>query len=419
MSLYGVMRTSVSGMNAQANRLATVAENIANVNTTGYKRASTEFSSLLLNSCPGNYNSGSVLSNIRYAVGEQGSLLNTNSVTDLAIGGDGFFVVTDNAGMPFLTRAGSFVPDGNGDLVNAAGFFLMGYRIGSGGSTATVNGYTGLDVVSLADLELAAAPSTEGIFTANLPSDAEVIAAADLPSTNAAGATYTAKSSLVTYDNLGKEVVLDIFYSKTAAGTWEMAVYDHADAPATGEFPYASGPLAVTALSFDATTGKLTPASADSLSINIPGGATLDLDLAGMTQLATDYTVVKATVNGNPPGNPKLIEIAHDGFVYATYGNGVRVPVYRIPLASVTSPDNLEPLAGNVYAATSGSGDVQIGFAGTGSLGAILSGALEQSTVDLASELTTMIDSQRSYSANSKVFQTGSELMDVLINLKR
>ena len=133
MSLYGVMRTSVSGMNAQANRLATVAENIANVSTTGYKRASTEFSSLLLNSCPGNYSSGSVFSNIRYAVGEQGSLLNTNSVTDLAIGGDGFFVVTDNAGMPFLTRAGSFVPDGNGDLVNAAGFFLIGYRIGSGG----------------------------------------------------------------------------------------------------------------------------------------------------------------------------------------------------------------------------------------------------------------------------------------------
>ena len=122
MSLYGVMRTGVSGMNAQANRLSTVAENVANVNTTGYKSSSCEFSSLLLSTCAGSYESGSVLTDVRTHIGTQGSLINTASVTDLAISGDGFFIVADEDGTPYLTRAGSFVSDGDGALVNAAGF---------------------------------------------------------------------------------------------------------------------------------------------------------------------------------------------------------------------------------------------------------------------------------------------------------
>jgi flagellar hook protein FlgE len=116
MSLYGVMRTGGSGMNAQSNKLSTVADNIANVNTTGYKRASTEFSSLVLQSGTGNYNSGSVETHVRYAISDPGTLNFTTSATDLAIQGNGFFVVNDARGTPFLTRAGSFVPDGQGNL---------------------------------------------------------------------------------------------------------------------------------------------------------------------------------------------------------------------------------------------------------------------------------------------------------------
>ena len=127
MSLYGMMRTGVSGMNAQANRLSTVADNIANAGTTGYKRSSTEFSSLIIPNVTGNYTSGGVTTSVRYATSQQGDLKYTTSTTDLAINGDGFFVVQDPSGKPFLTRAGSFVPDGDGRLVNAAGFYLMGY----------------------------------------------------------------------------------------------------------------------------------------------------------------------------------------------------------------------------------------------------------------------------------------------------
>jgi flagellar hook protein FlgE len=419
MSLYGIMRTSTSGMSAQADRLATVADNIANVNTTGYKRASTEFSSLLIDSCTIQYTSGSVVTHVRHSIGEQGSLQSTTSVSDLAVRGNGFFIVSDAGGTNYLTRAGSFIPNEAGELMNAAGFYLMGYRLESGDPNVVVNGYTGLEVVKLSELALAASPSTEGDFIANLPSNAAITAAGNLPSANAATAEFAGMSSLVTFDNLGNEVVLDIFFAKSAAGQWEMAVFNKADAPAAGTFPYASGPLAATTLDFDATTGHLTAASANSLAVPIPNGGILDLDLSQLSQLATGYTVLSAAVNGNPPGGVELLEISKDGTVFATYENGSRVAVYKIPLADVQSPDNLTALAGNVFLPNQDSGDVRVGFADSSNLGQIASSTLEQSTVDLATELTNMIDSQRSYTANSKVFQTGSELLDVLINLKR
>lgn len=416
MSLYGVMYTSVSGMAAQANRLSTVAENVANVNTNGYKRASTQFASLLLNQFGGEYESGSVLTTVRNGIGEQGNITGTTSVTDLAVSGNGFFVVSGADGTPYLTRAGNFVPTSDGRLVNAAGMALMGYPTGASG---TVNSFAGLQNITLSSLELKAAPSTSGEFSANLPSGADIIDAAALPSTNAATATYSAKSSLTVYDNLGGEVTLDIYFSKTADNTWEATVFNHADAPADGGFPYASGPMATTTLDFDAASGKLTAASAKSLSVAIPNGAAVSLDLSQMSQLASDYAVLSASANGNAPSSVDRLDIGKDGLMTAIYQNGTRVPVYQIPLAYVASPDLMAALPGNVFQPTADSGDVQIGTPQQGGLGDILSGSLEQSTVDLASELTSMIDAQRSYSANSKVFQTGADLMDVLLNLKR
>ena len=135
MGLYGMMRTSVSGMNAQANRLSTVADNIANSSTTGYKKASTEFSSLVLESGGSAYESGSVETRVRYGISEQGTFKFTTSVTDLAVKGDGFFLVSNENDQTYLTRAGSFVKDGTGDLVNAAGYRLMGYSLAPGAPT--------------------------------------------------------------------------------------------------------------------------------------------------------------------------------------------------------------------------------------------------------------------------------------------
>lgn len=414
-----MMRTGASGMAAQSSRLGTVADNIANMSTTGYKRASTEFSTMVLDAGAGSYASGGVESHTRYAISGQGPLSYTTSATDLAVRGGGFFLVSGPAGQIYMTRAGSFVMDGEGRLVNAAGYSLMGYPLANGDPNVVANGYAGLEVINIADLAMQATPSTEGRLYLNLPAGADDIPAANLPSANAATASFTGKTSLVTYDNLGAEVILDVYSSKMADGTWEVAVFDRSQAAAGGGFPYLTGPLSTVTLTFDPTTGKLDAASPTSIDIPIPNGATLALDLSQSSQLAAEYTVLDPVVNGNAPSDVERIEISDTGELYAVYRNGARVATHRIPLADVKSPDNLQPLAGNVYVATAASGDVRIGFAGAGGFGTMVSGALEQSNVDLASELTTMIESQRNYTANSKVFQTGADLMDVLVNLKR
>ena len=399
MSLYGVLRTGVSGMNAQSTKLGTIADNIANTGTIGYKAASTQFSTLVLESGKNNYNSGAVSAEVRRAISAQGSLSYTTSATDLAIEGSGFLIVADPNGTPYLSRAGSFVIDGaTGNLVNTGGYTLLGYPLDNGKN-------------------LQARPSTAGVFSVNLPSN-EPVVTGSVPGDNLADSAYTVKSSVIAYDNLGNPVTLDVYMTKTSEtpAEWEMAVYDQATAASGGGFPYTSGALVTDTLAFDAC-GTLT--SAPSLDIPVPGGATLSLDLSGTTQLATTYTPVNVEIDGNAPSAISGVIIDQDGVVLASYENGARVPVYRIPLATVSSPDNLTPVAGNAFAVTTQSGDMQIGFPTEGGRGSLISGALEQSNVDMASELTDMIVAQRDYAANSKVVQTSSELLDVLMNLKR
>lgn len=419
MSVYGLMRTSVSGMAVQADRMGTVSDNIANVNTTGYKRSSTEFSTFVPEATTFQYESGSVSTTVRRSISEQGSFSYTKSVTDLAVNGNGFFIVSGpNQGIA-LTRAGSFVPDSAGNLVNASGYTLLGYNMLNGSGDVVVNGSAGLEPVNIGDLALLATPTTTGSMKANLPSSATAVAAANLPSTNSAGAAYSAKTSLVAHDNLGTEVTLDIYFTKTAANTWEVAVYDRAAAGAGGGFPYSSPALSTTTLNFSGTTGALDTSGATSINIPVPNGLTANLSFTGSTQLASDFAVRDPTMNGNAPVSVSRIEISNQGILTAVYENGSRVPTYRIPLASVPSVDNLTPISGNVFLPSAKSGDLIIGPAAANGLGTIASGALEQSTVDLAGELTTMIEAQRSYSANSRVFQTGAELMDVIVNLRR
>ncbi|MCO4315665.1 flagellar hook protein FlgE [Phyllobacterium sp. 21LDTY02-6] len=420
MSLYGMMRTGVSGMNGQANRLSTVSDNIANSSTAGYKRASTEFSSLVLPSSGGAYNSGGVETTVRNHISDEGSLRFTTSSTDLAVKGNGFFLVSNGSGTPFLTRAGSFVEDPNGFLYNTGGFYLMGYPITNGNVNPVVNGYQGLERISLAQNDLIAEPSREGIFTANLPAGASIVAAADRPPTNTtASAQFTAKSSVQTYDNLGNVVVLDVYFTKTADNNWEVAVYDKANAAASGGFPYTPpAPLTTENYAFDPVTGKL--ASADkSISVTVPNGQPLEIDFSNTKQLAGDYTPIAVKIDGNSPSPIEDVTIGADGVVVANYKNGTTRAIYRIALADVPSPDNLQVLNGNVFATSAESGDVQIGFPDSGSFGTLKSGALEESNADIAQELTDMIEAQRNYTANSKVFQTGADLMDVLVNLKR
>jgi flagellar hook protein FlgE len=195
-------------------------------------------------------------------------------------------------------------------------------------------------------------------------------------------------------------------------------VFDQAGATPGSSFPYTGGPIGTADLTFDTTTGKLTGA-VTSVTANVPGGASLKIDLSGMKQLGTGFMISDGAVNGSAPGTIDKVQISTDGTIYAQYKDGSTKALYKIPLADVQSPDNLTVLPGNVYAQGTDSGSIRIGFANEGRQGSIVSGALENSNVDIAEELTDMIAAQRSYTANSKVFQTGSDLMDVLVNLKR
>ncbi|MBX9456646.1 MAG: flagellar hook protein FlgE [Rhizobium sp.] len=431
MSLYGMMRTGSSGMNAQASRLSTVADNIANSGTTGYKAASTEFSSLLLPSVSGNYNSGAVQTDIRYGISNQGALQYTSSTTDLAINGGGFFVVEDTSGVPYMTRAGSFVPNGSGELVNAGGYKLLGYPYTTDDPTPVVNGYAGLEPIKISSDGLIATGSTFGEFIANLDASADIVDPADLPSdTSGVDTDYTHKTSIKAFDTLGNEVLFDVYFSKTGDNTWEMAIFNAAGRDATsGSFPYAVDSLVVPQipLEFDPTTGKLTAASEPDATVVLPGADAgglvpnmleMTLDFTSLTQLSYDFTI-RAEVNGNAPSEVEKIQVSGDGVVYAQYENGDLLPMYRLAMATVQSPDQLNVISGNVYSQSNESGIVILGFPGANGMGSIVSGALENSTVDIAEELTRMIESQRTYTANSKVFQTGSDLMEVLVNLKR
>jgi flagellar hook protein FlgE len=418
MSLYGMMRTSASGMGAQANRLGAVSDNIANSSTVGYKAASIEFSSLVLEAGTSDYAPGAVESHIRHANSQQGAFRYTASVTDIALKGDGFLMVQGSDGKNLMTRAGSFIKDGDGSLVNAAGYKLLGYNTIGGNAGAVTNGTAGLVPVNLAALSLQATPSTAGELTVNFPSTAASVAAGSLPSDNVAGSSYTAKTSLVAYDNLGAEVVLDVYSTKsTTPGVWDVAVFDRSKST-NGGFPYAGGALTSASLTFDATTGKLVTPATGKLSVSIPNGSPLALDMSKVTQLATDYSVVNATVNGNAPSTVDTVEISSDGTLSAVLKNGSRISAFQIPVARVVSPDNLTTVAGNAFQLSDASGNIQIGLAGRDGNASIISSALEQSTVDLASELTDMIQAQSSYTANSKVFQTGADLVAVLNNLR-
>ena len=417
MGLYDAMNASVTGMAAQSNYLANIGQNISNSGTVGYKQADTQFSTLVDQSAVGQTSAGGVSSDTRLAISRQGTLESTTSSTDLAVSGSGFFVVSNASGQQFLTRSGSFVPDSSGNLVNAAGYYLNGYSLANGAPTMASNSLTGMSVVNVSSSSLSATPTTTGTLTANLPATDTIVAAANLPSANVASSTYDEKTSMVMYDNLGGSKTIDLYMSKTSANTWQVSAFDHSTASASGGFPYSSGPLTTQTLNFSAANGQLAASSASSMSIAIPGGSTMTLNLSGMTQLAGSYAVSASTVNGNAASSVSSVTIASDGTLSYQLTNGSTVAAYKIPLADVPSPDNLLASTGNVYSPNILSGQASVGTAGTGQLGTIKSSELEQSTVDIATELTNMIVAQRAYQANSQMFKCGADVMSTLIQM--
>lgn len=430
-----MMGTSVSGMLADSNWLSTISQNVSNANTTGYKNEETNFAAIVDQVGASSGAGGGVNTSDLSLNSAQGNVVGTSTTTDLAVQGDGYFVVSDSSGDLFLTRNGSFTPDNQGNLVNSAGYYLMGYNVQNGSTGGSSNSLAGMTKINVTTSGEAATPTTSGTLAVNLPSTATAVTtAADLPSANpASGVSYTDETSLVTYDNLGGTETVNVYYTNLGPDgngndTWEVTAYNAADAATGGGFPYSSGPLATATMTFSSTNGTLTglsnvsgtgaSATGNDLSFTVPNGQTMSLDLGGTTQLAAKFSVNAATANGNAPSSLTGITFNTDGTLNFQYSNGETSPGYEIPLATVASEDNLTSVNGDAFQANQKSGSVRVGTPGSSGFGTVVSSSLESSTVDLATELTQMIEAQSAYQANSKVFQAGANLLDILNNLK-
>ncbi|RFC65461.1 flagellar hook protein FlgE [Fulvimarina endophytica] len=400
MSINGVFRTSVSGMNAQANKLSAVSDNIANSSTTGYKRADVEFSTLVLDSGGGGaYQSGSVLSQTRRDITQQGSMTSSTSATDLAIEGDGFFIVQSEGGQDAYTRAGAFVQktivDDNGAevtyLVNAAGQRL-----------STKN-----EANQTVPITLPVNQNIAPVATENMDMKFQ------LPSSAVVGDKQT--TSVVVYDQLGTPQTIRVTAEKTAgaaagtpptSGTWNFNFTNEAGASIATAGPIAFG-----------LNGNPT-AAAGAVNLALADGSPVVGTFSGLTQFNAPFSS-EMSANGNPAGFYESFSVTSGGVVTGRLGTGQTKEIATLSLARFKSADQLEVQTGNLFFETRDSGAAQFGKAGDAGFGTTRSGALEESNVDIAEELTAMIVSQKNYTANSKVFQTGSEMLDLLVNLKR
>ncbi|MBY7649306.1 MAG: flagellar hook protein FlgE [Candidatus Liberibacter europaeus] len=431
MAILGAMKTAMSGMDAQSNRVSAVSDNIANINTIGYKRTGISFSSLLFPQDGVSHVSGGVETVEKDMISEQGALIHTASNTDLAIQGGGFFIVKDSDDTHYLTRSGDFDINNEGYLENTAGHVLLAYPLDESFPSMVLNGFQGLEKVNVRNFALQAIPTTEGFISANLDKDAKIITENNTPKNNKTSDNieYTNKSSFVAYDELGSQVIYDLYYTKIGSEKWEVSIFRQDQSTDNG-FPYNIGldknnrasPLSTVVLSFNPNTGSLEDHTADSIYFddNTSGvNNHIKIDMKKMTQVAGGFVPQKTAINGHPPGIVKDFAVSKDGIVDLIYGDGRRSSVYRLAIGTVPSVDNLQPCDGNAYLPTIDSGGISIGFPGDEQRGEIFSGALETANVDIANELTELIEAQRNYAANSKVFQTGSDFMDILISLKR
>ena len=526
MSLYGAMFSAVTGLQAQSQSMSIISDNISNLNTVGYKATVNEFSTLVTTQATDTaYASGGVLSHPRQLIDTQGLLQASSSPTDIAITGQGFFVVNTNSaggtsGLNLYTRAGSFVTDLNGNLVNTGGFYLQGWPTDTLG-----NVLPGIDTSTTQDLQTV----NVNVIKGSAQATSQISIGANLPASAATG--QTENTNIVIYDSLGLSHNLGWTWTKGGANQWDLNIaspagsanitlrdssanpyaasgrIDFSGQPTAGEtisiggttYTFVAGPpaagqvqigadLATTVANIVATVGdaRVTQGGgSDTGSIFIQqsaAGAALTVDASGTAEAAQTaaYTVPALTAatpgvtfagdgtpagfnvssadltwtdgalpstvalklgtvgqgdgltqfdstfvtnfaqqDGVPFGNYSGVAIADNGIVSALFDNGVVRPIYQLPLATFSNADALNAHTGNAYAPSTASGNPLINLPGVGPAGQIKSGALEASTVDLATEFTNMIVSQRAFSASSKVITTADQMLSDLTNIIR
>ncbi|WP_028006974.1 flagellar hook protein FlgE [Solimonas flava] len=399
---------ALSGLNAASSDLNVTANNIANVNTTGFKSSRAEFADLFPISAYG-------LSSTATGVGvrtsrvaqqmTQGPINTTSNTLDLAISGEGFFTLSDNGSMVY-TRAGAFGTDKNGYVVNAAGQRLQVFPPTSNGS---------FDTARLADLQLSTSTNpplaTSGIdANVNLPSSASAPTTTPFDATDPASYNYTRSTQV--YDSLGTAHQAALYFVKGAtANSWDVHVQiDGADA-GSSTLTYSDSGTLLTPANGQIALPTYTPTSG-------AAAMNLSLDLGKSTQYGEDFAVNSLTQDGYTTGSLTTIEITAEGIVQARYTNGQATPLGQVALARFPNPQGLQQLGDTGWGETFAAGQPIRGGGDSPNFGAIQSGALEGSNVDLSAQLVNMITAQRNYQANAQMISTADQITQTIINIR-
>lgn len=405
MSLLTALYSGVSGLSANGMAIAVIGDNIANVNTVGFKGSRMLFQDMLSQSVlGGQLGRGTSPQSIDKQM-TQGNLSPTGNVTDLALSGDGFFVLRSPSGGQSFTRAGQFRLDSQGSLVNPNGQIVQGYPFSDTGAAT-----------GLADLSF---PQTQSLpkVSATVKIAANLDSREGTPPTG--GSNYT--SSISVYDSLGVKHDLTVTYTKTGPNAWSWeAAPPPGDLTTGATHTKASGTLA-----FD-TDGKLLTSTAGPNTFDFNGAAqgqaiTFDFGtgISGTTQFGAKTTVNSQSQDGYGAGVLQGITIDKDGLASGQFSNGTTRALAYVAVANFQSNGGLEKGGGSTYRETVASGQALIGRANQGPRGQVNSSSLELSNVDLANEFVNMITIQRAYQANSKTITTADSLLGEVINLKR
>lgn len=387
-SLY----SGISGLSAHQKMLDVTGNNIANVNTTGFKSSAVQFQDTLSQLVsdgsgptgqiggrnPAQIGLGVQLAGISTNF-TQGSTQSTGKGTDLMISGDGFFV-TSKAGDTMYTRSGAFSLDQAGNLVSSDGAFVQGWGAVNG---VIQNGGPTSNIVLSGQTLAPAAATTAAVMAGNLPAEA------------AAGDQFVREIEV--YDAAGAASSLSVTFTRTAAG-WDTSAALAGGATATGAMTFTNGVL----------TGGGT--------LNVGG---IGIDLSTVTGYTGMNTIAAKSQNGSAAGTLESFSIGADGTITGSFSNGAKIAVAQLAMATFDNPGGLEKAGNTSYAASVNSGNAIIGTGGSAGFGTMSSGSLEMSNVDLSQEFTNLIIAQRGFQANSRIITTSDSVLEELVNLKR
>lgn len=412
----------LSGLRASSKSLEVIGNNIANANTYGAKVSRAEFADVYANAVA-NGNATGIGTTIAAVAQQfnQGNITTTDNPLDLAINGSGFFQVKNGAGATLYSRDGAFKVDRTGFITNNQGQHLMGYPADSTGTiipgTAT-------------DLHMPTAGITPAVTTRiDMEMNLDARMKSTLPASGAPidfgdPTTFNNATSVNVYDAKGQDVQLTYYFQKTATDSWNVYVAANGTPIATA----AGNPAPSATLAFPINGGAPTvPAGGFAIDIpsvtNAAGASTVPitgvkLDLTQSTQYGSAFGVTDLAQDGYAAGQLIGVKFENSGVITAQYSNGQTKPAGQVEIANFRNPQGLQPNGGNAWSISYASGDPIVGVPGEGNLGVLQPGALEESNVDLTSELVDMITAQRVYQANAQTIKTQDQILQTVVNLR-